>query len=76
MGMFHQFISKDSQLSESNKVADLVLKGINILVNKCSLLKSKNAEVKEVLEKETDALFKMTHHEVFRIQIQTFKLLF
>ena len=31
--------------------------------------------MKKVLDEEIDTLFKLTHHQVFRIQIQVFKLL-
>ena len=32
--------------------------------------------MKELIEKQTNMLFKLTHHKVFRIQLQTLKLLF
>lgn len=33
-------------------------------------------QLKSLLEKQTNMLFKLTHHKVFRIQLQTLKLLF
>lgn len=59
---------------EDNKVIELVLKGINIVMIK-SNTKMDN-QLKELLEKQTNLLFKLTHHKVFRIQLQTLKLLF
>ena len=52
------------------------MKGVNILINKCEILKGDTKEVNEILESETHVLFKLAHHSVFRIQIQTLKLLF
>jgi hypothetical protein len=51
---------------EDNKVAELVLKGVNILVTKCSN-DVISTELKQLIEEETDVLFKLTHHDVFRI---------
>mmetsp|Transcript_13083 Transcript_13083/g.22071 ORF Transcript_13083/g.22071 Transcript_13083/m.22071 type:complete len:113 (+) Transcript_13083:998-1336(+) len=65
---------------EENKIIEQILKGINIL-----MLKSKSdirmgsqqgAELRSLIDEETNTLFKLTHHNVFRIQIQVFKLLF
>ena len=59
---------------EDNKVIELVLKGVNII-----LLKSGSrvdADLRKVLTEQTNLLFKLTHHKVFRIQLQTLKLLF
>ena len=33
-------------------------------------------DLKKVLDKQIDILFRLTHHKVFRIQLQTLKLLF
>lgn len=35
----------------------------------------KNSDLKDLLESEMNTLFRLTHHNVFRIQIQVFKLL-
>ena len=59
---------------EDNKVIELVLKGINVVLLKSS--SSIDDDLKELLEKQTNLLFKLTHHKVFRIQLQTMKLLF
>lgn len=39
-------------------------------------LTSPGSELRQILEEETNVLFKLTHHDLFRIQIQTLKLLF
>ena len=59
---------------EDNKVIELVLKGINIVMVKSNT--RMDEELKSLLEKQTNLLFKLTHHKVFRIQLQTLKLLF
>ena len=62
-----------------NKIVEQVLKGINVLMthSKAELaLGGKESELKKLLEDEMNMLFKLTHHNVFRIQIQVFKLLF
>lgn len=65
---------KGQLLEEDNKVAELVLKGINLLVLKGSI--KNDPAFRAALEKQTDLLFKMSHHSVFRIQLQTLQLLF
>lgn len=61
-------------------MAELVLKGVNILMNRCKIgrtvLTDENSELHKMLEDETNVLFKLAHHNVFRIQIQSLKLLF
>ena len=52
---------------EDNKVIELVLKGINIVLSKSST--QMDDKLKELLENQTNMLFKLTHHKVFRIQI-------
>lgn len=52
---------------EDNKVIELVLKGINVVMVK-SNTKIDN-QLKQLLEKQTNMLFKLTHHKVFRIQL-------
>ena len=59
---------------EDNKVIVQGLKGINIVMIKSS--SRMDAQLKSLLEKQTNLLFKLTHHKVFRIQLQTLKLLF
>lgn len=69
---------------EDNKVAELVLKGVNTLMSKCSeqLFDSEStgessaAELRRLIDEETFSLFTLTHHDVFRIAIQALKLLF
>ncbi len=59
---------------EDNKVIELVLKGINVVLLKSS--SKLDTQLKNLLETQTNLLFKLTHHKVFRIQLQTLKLLF
>jgi len=59
---------------EDNKVIELVLKGINVVLIKSSA--KLDSQLKNLLETQTNLLFKLTHHKVFRIQLQTMKLLF
>ncbi len=69
---------------EDNKVAELVLKGVNILVTKCSQQlfgnmssgSDSSKEIARLIEEETNSLFRLSHHEVFRIAVQSLKLLF
>lgn len=68
---------------EDNKVAELVLKGVNILMSKCSDQlfdsmggESSSAEMRRLIEEETMSIFRLAHSEVFRIAIQALKLLF
>ena len=67
---------------EDNKIAELVLKGVNILVTKCSAQlfgqytnDAAGIELKRLIEEETNSLFRLSHHDVFRIAIQALKLL-
>lgn len=67
-------------------MAELVLKGVNILMSKCSSQlfdsdavagsESSSAEMRRLIEEETFSLFTLSHHEVFRISIQALKLIF
>jgi site-specific recombinase XerC len=50
---------------EDNKVIELVLKGINIIIIKTSDTK----ELQKILTDQTDILFKLSHHKVLRIQL-------
>jgi len=59
---------------EDNKVIELVLKGVNTIMQKSS--SRMDDDLKKVLDKQIDILFRLTHHKVFRIQLQTLKLLF
>ena len=55
-----------------NKIVEQVLKGINVLMthSKAELaMGGKDSELKKLLEEEMNMLFKLTHHNVFRIQI-------
>lgn len=59
---------------EDNKVIELVLKGVNIILIKSA--KEVDSDLNRVLDQQIDILFRLTHHKVFRIQLQTLKLLF
>ena len=52
---------------EDNKVIELVLKGINVVLTKSS--SQIDNKLKGLLEQQTNLLFKLTHHKVFRIQL-------
>jgi hypothetical protein len=43
-----------------------VLKGINILLLKSS---GDSSELQAIITQQTDLLFKLSHHKVFRIQL-------
>lgn len=63
---------------QDNKIVELILKGVNILMlqSKQDLtIGGKDNELRHILETQMNTLFKLTHHTVFRIQIQVFKLL-
>ena len=50
----------------------MVLRGINALV-----LKSKgDIQLEKIVREQIDVLFKLSHHNVLRIQLQVLKLLF
>lgn len=51
---------------EDNKVIELVLKGVNLMMQKASLV---NSDLSAVIDKQLDILFRLTHHKVFRIQL-------
>lgn len=60
-----------------------MLKGVNILMSKCSQQlfdsesgSSSSQEMRRLIEEETVSLFRLSHHEVFKIAIQALKLLF
>mmetsp|Transcript_5700 Transcript_5700/g.9039 ORF Transcript_5700/g.9039 Transcript_5700/m.9039 type:complete len:243 (+) Transcript_5700:1082-1810(+) len=74
-------VQENGDIDESsNKIVELILKGINILMTKSKqdlmVGSPHGAELNQLLEAEMNTLFKLTHHNVFRIQIQVFKLLF
>lgn len=48
---------------EDNKVIELVLKGINIIIIKTT----DNKELQTIIQDQTDLLFKLSHHNVLRI---------
>jgi len=56
---------------EENKIVEQILKGVNVLMNKSkSDIRMNNhhgAELKKLLDDEMNTLFKLTHHNVFRI---------
>ena len=56
---------------EENKIVELILKGINILMARSKedlrVGSAQQTELKTLLEAEMDTLFKLTHHKVFRI---------
>ena len=66
--------------AEDNKMVELLLKGINVvLLNSKTDLRMGGTigdELRATLESELQTLFRLTHHSVFRIQLQAFKLLF
>ena len=51
-----------------------MLKGVNIIMQKS--ISRMDDDLKKVLDRQIDILFRLTHHKVFRIQLQTLKLLF
>lgn len=61
-------------------MVELLLKGINlVLINSKTDLRMGGTignELRGTLESELQTLFRLTHHSVFRIQLQAFKLLF
>lgn len=52
-----------------------MLKGVNIILQKSSS-NVVDDDLRKVIDMQIDILFKLTHHKVFRIQLQTLKLLF
>lgn len=50
---------------EDNKVIELVLKGVNIILIKSA--KEVDSDLNRVLDQQIDILFRLTHHKVFRI---------
>ena len=50
---------------EDNKVIELVLKGVNIILIKSA--KEVDSDLNRVLDQQVDILFRLTHHKVFRI---------
>ena len=57
---------KGSELDEEdNKVIELVLRGINIIIIKTSDTK----DLQKILSDQTNILFKLSHHKVLRIQL-------
>ena len=61
----HKKVKVETQIDQSdNKLAELVLKGVNLLLSKCPY---KMPEVSRLIEEETHVLFTLTHHEAFKI---------
>ena len=50
---------------EDNKVIELVLKGVNIILMKTA--NTVDSDLNRVLDQQIDILFRLTHHKVFRI---------
>lgn len=55
--------SRETLNEEDNKVVELVLKGINLVMTKTEDIKA----IHSILEEQIDILFKLTHHKVLRI---------
>ena len=53
-----------------NKVAEIVLKGVNVLMTKCEgfddMIRT-NQDLRSLIEEETNVLFQLTHHTAFKI---------
>jgi hypothetical protein len=58
---------------DENKIVEQILKGVNVLMQKSKsdirLSNHHGEELKKLLDDEMNTLFKLTHHNVFRIQI-------
>tara|TARA_B110000285_G_scaffold234272_1_gene310633 strand:- start:3009 stop:3251 length:243 start_codon:yes stop_codon:yes gene_type:complete len=56
---------------EDNKLVEVILKGVNILMQKSKgdlrMGSNSGQELKKLLDEEMATLFKLTHHNVFRI---------
>ena len=59
---------------EENKIVEQILKGVNILMLKSKdelrgsgLPGARTSELRDLLEEEMNTLFRLTHHNVFRI---------
>ena len=56
---------------EDNKLVEVILKGVNILMQKSKadlrMASSQGQELRKLLDDEMATLFKLTHHNVFRI---------
>ena len=68
-------MKKGDVCEEDNRVIELVLKGVNVLLVK-SGMSSDPEQLTSVLTNDIDILFKLSHHNIFRIAVQTLKLLF
>jgi hypothetical protein len=53
---------------EDSRVLELVLKGVNVLLVKSGMANNA-AELTRVLENDINILFKLSHNNVFRIQV-------
>jgi len=53
---------------EDNRVIELVLKGVNVLLVKSGMANNPK-ELTEVLKNDIDVLFKLSHHNIFRIAV-------
>ena len=66
--MFSELGALDSSFNtrlneEDNKVVELVLKGINLVMTNTDDISA----IHKILEEQIDILFKLTHHKVLRI---------
>jgi hypothetical protein len=56
---------------DENKIVEQILKGVNVLMQKSKsdirLSNHHGSELKQLLDDEMNTLFKLTHHNVFRI---------
>ena len=66
-----QKIKKNGDIDQNeNKIVEQILKGINVLMVNCKedlIMGGADSELKGLLEDEMNMLFKLTHHNVFRI---------
>lgn len=56
-------LNKETLSEEDNKVVELVLKGINLVMTHTEDIQA----IHKILEEQIDILFKLTHHKVLRI---------
>jgi len=68
-------MKKGDVSEEDNRVIELVLKGVNVLLVKSGMA-SDPEKLTSVLTDDIDILFKLSHHSIFRIAVQTLKLIF
>ena len=59
-------MTKGEVSEEDNRVIELVLKGVNVLLVKSGLTGNAH-EMISMLENDINTIFKLSHHKVFRI---------